>query len=197
MDTAETDAKRRILSAAIEVIDAEGDAALRITDIASRAGVATGLINHHFGSRDGLVAAAQAERYRGLAGRDIESFRALGRAGVPPEEIDAAIREMCEMLAGRERSEFRMRRVSAIGATHGRPELRNDLARISTETIDEFARVLEVGQSYGLVRTDVRPRVLATLVLSTNLGLVLADLDVDPVPQPELADLAYHLITGS
>jgi AcrR family transcriptional regulator len=46
-----------LLNAALEVIFADGIAAIRVTDIAERAGVTTGAIQHQFGNREGLVLA--------------------------------------------------------------------------------------------------------------------------------------------
>lgn len=196
MQTQNTEAKQRILVAAIEVIDADGDAALRITDIASRADVATGLINHHYGSRDGLVAAAQAARFAGLVRRDIEQFTALDPADITPDSVRAAIRDMCEQIASPDRAPIRMLRINALGSAHGRPELQAALSGAVTELLDEFSNLVVVAQKLGVVRVDIGPRALATVILSSPLGFIYSDMDADPVASDVMAETLYRILTG-
>jgi AcrR family transcriptional regulator len=56
-----TGARERILGACLEVLKAEGYAGLSIAKVAARAGENKALISYHFGSRQGLVAAAGRE----------------------------------------------------------------------------------------------------------------------------------------
>ena len=56
--------RERILELAVEAIDAGGEEAIRVNDIAAEAGVTVPTLYRHFGSRDGLVEAAQTYRFR-------------------------------------------------------------------------------------------------------------------------------------
>jgi AcrR family transcriptional regulator len=56
-----TGARERILAAALETLLAEGYAGLTTAKVAVRAGESKALIAYHFGSKDGLVAAAARE----------------------------------------------------------------------------------------------------------------------------------------
>ena len=56
--------RQRILALAIAAIDKGGEAAVRVNDIAAEAGVTVPTLYRQFGSRDGLVAAAQTQRFR-------------------------------------------------------------------------------------------------------------------------------------
>jgi AcrR family transcriptional regulator len=56
-----TGARERILDAAVEVLKAKGYAGLSIAKVAAQAGENKALISYHFGSRQGLVAAAGRE----------------------------------------------------------------------------------------------------------------------------------------
>lgn len=52
--------RRRILAAAIRVLKERGFAGTRVADIAAAAGTSSGLVVYHFGSLDGVLAAALA-----------------------------------------------------------------------------------------------------------------------------------------
>ena len=56
-----TGARERILDAALEVLKSDGYAGLSLAKVAARAGENKALISYHFGSRQGLVAAAARE----------------------------------------------------------------------------------------------------------------------------------------
>jgi len=61
------DLRRAILSAALDVITAEGPSALSLRDLARRAGVSHAAPAHHFKDRTGLLTAIAAEGYELLA----------------------------------------------------------------------------------------------------------------------------------
>ncbi|MFF0190597.1 TetR/AcrR family transcriptional regulator [Streptomyces sp. NPDC005244] len=61
------DLRRAILGAALDVIAAEGPAALSLRDLARRAGVSHAAPAHHFKDRTGLLTAIAAEGYALLA----------------------------------------------------------------------------------------------------------------------------------
>jgi AcrR family transcriptional regulator len=56
-----TGARERILEACLEVLKADGYAGLTIAKVAARAGDNKALVSYHFGSKQGLVAAAARE----------------------------------------------------------------------------------------------------------------------------------------
>jgi len=69
------DGRERILAVAAQVLENQGEAALRVAEIAEMADVALGLISYHFGGRDGLIVAAQQRRFTGLVRDDAVVFK--------------------------------------------------------------------------------------------------------------------------
>ena len=54
----------RLIDAAIEIIESDGEQAVKVREVASRAGVTEPSLYHFFGDRNGLIEEAQAERFR-------------------------------------------------------------------------------------------------------------------------------------
>ncbi|MFF7053604.1 TetR/AcrR family transcriptional regulator [Streptomyces griseorubiginosus] len=75
------DLRRAILGAALDVIAAEGPAALSLRDLARRAGVSHAAPAHHFKDRTGLLTAIAAEGF-GLLAAVLEEAADLKDAGV-------------------------------------------------------------------------------------------------------------------
>ncbi|MFJ8004181.1 TetR/AcrR family transcriptional regulator [Streptomyces fagopyri] len=75
------DLRRAILSAALDVIAAEGPSALSLRDLARRAGVSHAAPAHHFKDRTGLLTAIAAEGH-GLLAATLTEAADLREAGV-------------------------------------------------------------------------------------------------------------------
>ncbi|WP_200424346.1 TetR/AcrR family transcriptional regulator [Streptomyces sp. NE5-10] len=83
------EARERAMRAAISVIAEKGTAALRMSDIAARAGMSTGHILYHFGKKDRLLLEVLAWSQEDLWAR----FRhAVDRAASPVEKLDLFVR---------------------------------------------------------------------------------------------------------
>ncbi len=94
------EARERAMRAAISVIAEKGTAALRMTDIAERAGMSTGHILYHFGKKDRLLLEVPAWSQADLWAR----FRkAVERAASPAEKLDLFVRFYLPSHQGDER----------------------------------------------------------------------------------------------
>jgi AcrR family transcriptional regulator len=175
----ETPARERILRAAVDIIAAEGEAALRLADVAAAAGVALSLTTHYFRTRDHLVAEALAERFAGLVRDDLRRIARLVREGDGGAFREGLTRLTADVL-DRRRATQRLARIAAVGGAHGRPDLAQRLGEETAALLDELAVVIRSAQESGLVRADLDPRALATFLQAYSLGMVVADLDARP-----------------
>jgi AcrR family transcriptional regulator len=179
--------RERILVAAVAIIDEVGEAALRLMDVASRAGITLSLITHYFGTRDHLVAEAHRRRFEGLTSADAEQLVDLIRNASTREELLAALDAVTADVLDRRRATVRLARIATIGAAHGRPELLVELGATTADLNDRVARAVVAGQESGFVRPDVDARAVATFISAYALGAVVADLDTRPAERSEIA----------
>lgn len=181
--------RERLLAATVAHLEARSAASLRVTEIAEEADVAIGLIRHHFGSRDGLIAEAQQRRLEGATRTDIAAART---ALTDLEDFDAvmeAIVALTRATVSRQRATQRLSRVAAIATAHGRPQVRSGVGRTLGDLIDEMALLIRESQERGLVRRDLEARALATFVQAYALGLVVHDLDPDAAGEEALVEV--------
>jgi len=180
-----------LLEAAIDVLNTQGESALRLTDVAERAGVSFGLIAHHFGNRDGLIAAAQQARFAGSVGEDIARIEPLLRLTPTTDQLMRVVVEMTRMTISSDRRTVRLGRAAAIGTAHGHPAASEQLGAVTGDLIGRMTRMLETFQEQGLLRSDVDARALGTFIQAYALGMVLHDLDPDAASDDAIA----HVIT--
>lgn len=173
------DGRERLLRAAVRHLETHGEAELRVTEIADEADVAIGLIRHHFGSRDGLVAAAQIRRIEGATREDVASARAVLSTAGSTDDLLARIDGLTRAVIDRTRAEVRLSRFAAIATAHGRPEAREAIGGALGDLLDELAGLIREAQQKDLARSDLDPRAIATFIQSYSLGLIVHDLNAD------------------
>jgi len=183
------DGKERLLRAAVRHLEAHGEAELRVTEIADEADVAIGLIRHHFGSRDGLVSAAQIRRIEGSTRDDMAGARALLGTAEDLDSMLSRIDDLTRAVVDRSRGQVRLSRLAAIAAAHGRPEARDAIGGALGALLDELASIVHEAQVKGLARADLDPRAVATFIQAYSLGLIVHDLDPDRVDADRVVEV--------
>lgn len=188
--------RRRILAAAIEVLETEGEAALRVVTIAEQAEAVPGLINHHFGGRDGLVAEAQRQRFAGASEKDQQRLAKLVGRDPSRDEFLGALTALTRDIASRRRASVRLARTAMVGAAHGRPQLLEELSVTATEVTAGLTAIIQKAQLAGFVRLDLDPRAIATFIQAYSFGLVLADLDTQRPSAAEIEQAISVAVEG-
>jgi AcrR family transcriptional regulator len=97
-------AKARLAEAAVHQFEMVGYDAVNVTELASKAGVTTGSLYHHFGSKLGLYLVVRAEMERRIVERMEGAAAASPGPGAPRAALlvafDAAVRfDVCRILA--------------------------------------------------------------------------------------------------
>jgi len=85
--------KARIRNAALELFAAEGVSAVSMRSVATRAGVAVGLVQHHFKTKDGLRSAVEQH----IVDRHAAAIASVPGTGAPAQvaaDRDAAVQRM-------------------------------------------------------------------------------------------------------
>jgi AcrR family transcriptional regulator len=177
--------RERLLQATIRHLETGSAAQLRVTAIAEEADVALGLIRHHFGSRDGMVAAAQQRRLEGATREDIAGTRMLLTSS-DAEHLWAGFEGITRATVDRARSTVRLSRFAAVATAHGRPDVREAIGETFGDLLDEMASIIREAKERRLVATDLPARAIATFIQSYALGLLVHDLDPSSVDDEEL-----------
>ena len=172
------DGRSRILAAGLRLFGDRGFAATSVRAVASEADVSPALVLHHFGSKDGLRAAVDAEV---LARFEAAADMSLGvtTSGVHVDELVARL-------------------VSNIGRVVSSPDLRSHLRRslleggpsgdtIASRSFAIAAREIESLAAAGALRPGLDRQEAAVHLMVLLLGPLL----LTPALEDELDDLPY------
>ena len=168
--------RQQILELAIEAIDEGGEPAIRVSQLVEAAGVAIPTLYHHFGSREGLIEEAQAERFIRALRADADAFIQGVNACKTKKELIRVIQKLFDDLRLPERSEVRWRRVNALGASYARQPLAERIVKAHDEIVTQIALALMPFQREGIIRQDIDLRAVIAWYNGTVIGKALVEI---------------------
>lgn len=183
-----TGPRERILEVTLAILDSEGEGGLKIDTVAETAHVAKQSIYHHFHDREGLIIAAQAERYRrGMAFGAQSILDAVLRC-VDADDFFRVI-VGAGILAVRDGAERRRDRIHSLGSASARPELQLAIRAAHHAAIVDVERILAFGQTRGWVKTTHSAATLSEAWFSIITGFHVSEVYASD-PDPTLAGTA-------
>lgn len=178
----DTPTRQRLLDAAVRTIEAHGEGAIRVREIASEAGVAYTSVYHFFGDREGLVHEAQLERYRQGLFAGVDALRLGLPACASAVEFRTLVAGLLHEYLAPDRANLRRTRLQALQSTHDRPSLARRFAEVNAEFDMALGALVQGAQARGWIRPGVDPRMLAAWYRSVMGSRVLIELD-GPAPE--------------
>jgi AcrR family transcriptional regulator len=184
--------RQRILELAVSAINEGGEAAVRVNDLATEAGVTVPTLYRHFGSRDGLVEAAQTYRFRKTQFVDGSVLAASLAKCKNQDELRKALRKELLTHFDTDRWELRQVRLNALGSGYARPELVASLALAQKQGAMGIADMLLPFQKKGWIRKDIDLPATVYWFMGQILGRVLIEMGDNPVSQKKWNDVSLE-----
>ena len=155
VNVAETNNTReRLLKATAAAIDKGGEGAVRIRDLTKSCNITAPSIYHFFGSREGLIDAAQAYRFsRGQLQLGNAFSTAIHQCKNKAQFVKLAHQFLTTMFSY-ERRAIRNVRLNVLGNAVNRPDLSKELSHVQEESNKVVGEALGYAQSKGWVRDD-------------------------------------------
>jgi AcrR family transcriptional regulator len=170
---------QRLLEVAIDAIDAGGESALRLDVVVEKAGVAITAVYHHFGNREGLMEAAQAERYIRTVWPLV---RLTGERLAQVQDLADLKQTVLSIMGASLDPEFatnRLRRLNVVGSTLGRPRLAEAVTAEQARVNQHLAEALQPFQDQGLIRAEVDLLAFSSWVFGVILSRAIVELEPD------------------
>jgi AcrR family transcriptional regulator len=184
---------RRAIEVTADLIDERGEDGVRLQDVVQRSGVSAGSLTHHFGSREGLIAAALMERFDRAAEQRSRSF------DIDTSDPDRFLAGMSAILASSaagERDAWRLARIRVLAYSRHRPDLRDALIGSLAALEQEMSTRVAVAPERLSGDLALSPKVLVVFAESYSAGRIVDTVFGDPLPMEQWAALFARLIRG-
>jgi len=167
---------RAAVEATVDLLESLNESQVTLEAIRLRSGVSQGSLTHHFGSRQGLIAAAQVERYARNCAADAAFIGQLdGQVSAPGPFARTMLGLIADMLMP-ERRTARWVRMSAVAAAYRDPALGETIGHAYTSLADRLTALVEQAHGHDVLQRDIDARTIALLLSMQAQGLVLDDL---------------------
>jgi len=181
------DRRERLLESAVKLFSERLCGEVSVQDIATDAGVATGLLYYYFTDKEGLYAAALGVLADRLKAAVDEAVASIDPSAPPLERLGAALRAQLRVLAENPTAYREL-----LGGMASQPKARALIDR------ERKARLQLIGES---LPADVRRTPAVTTTLEGWLhfadGVQLAWLDDPSIPLEEIAELCVRVLIAS
>jgi AcrR family transcriptional regulator len=186
----------RVLKAADEEMAEFGFVKFNLDRVMEKSGVARSSVYHHFGGRDGVIAALETTNTMRSLERGMSDFESSLDGITSGEEAFQLIGLGLRAFGSSENKHRRQRRISSLSAAHNSPAIRQVLAAEQRAGSEVLTRVLKKAQSKGLC-DPVGPMFgLAYVIQSMLVGRVLADISDDETLDRQWEDAAIAALRG-
>ena len=172
---------QRILEFAEKELVASGLVKFNLDRVIEQSGVARSSVYHHFGGREGVIAAVETEYLRASLDAGMKEMMAMLSSVTSGEEAFALV-ELGVLVAGSESQKAtRQRRISTLAIAANSPATMDLLSRLQSSGTRKFADVLRDLRDRGLCDPIEPIDGTAHLIQSILLGRILVDILSDPI----------------
>ena len=185
-----------VIEATVEALESGNEADVRIDEILAKTGISKGSLYHHFGGREGLIAAARVVQFSRFVEADSQAIRNQLTKAIDRETYMTSVSQLVSVANTVERQRARFSRFSAVSSAYGRPELWEALAYQQHTHTEAIADAIRYGQEHGWVRSDLDARAISVFVQGYSLSRVLGDLDTDPITDENWQGVVTAALAG-
>ena len=170
----------RLLEFAEEELRTVGPVKFNLVEVLARAGLSRSSAYHHFGDREGLIAAVELKNHIESMRKVNELLRSVVETSSDPEILMKSI----EFHLGLEGSEKgfagRRRRIFTLAAGQASAALAERISEEQRSVSDYLAGTIEIARAKGMIRPMVSDMAITQMMLAAMFGRALVDLTGRP-----------------
>jgi len=167
--------RQHILKCAQAELEKYGPIKFNILRVIEESGVSRSSMYHHFGDRDGIIAAVEVERLISEIRYSNEMLRLALSAATSGETTFELLEQALLFASLPEGRQSRAHRVAVIAAAQNIPQLQESLVENHIFGDEYLAKTLEIVQSQGLIKMTQPSIDIARFISSIFIGRITVD----------------------
>jgi len=167
--------RQHILKCAQAELEEYGPIKFNILRVIEESGVSRSSMYHHFGDRDGIIAAVEVERLIAEVRLSNEMLRLLVMSASSGEKVFESLEHALMFASMPEGRRSRAHRIAVIAAAQNIPQLQTSLVENQIFGDQYLTETLEIAQSQGMIEMTQPAVHIARFVASIFIGRITVD----------------------
>jgi AcrR family transcriptional regulator len=184
----------KLLEVTISELDRVGLAEIDIDSLLRKSKISKGSLYHHFGSKNGLLAAAEAQQYMRYLKREGENFRRLIEGCTTKQKFVDLVAAVMKITRLEENLGFRKKRVRAIAMSFNDENLAQVLKNAQIEVTEYLAGSFQIAKDRGWVKPDTDLMALSYWIQGVFIGHIMLDITEQTEHEDAWSQVAFQAL---
>lgn len=166
----------KLIEVTVKELDRVGLARVDVDSLLRKSKISKGSLYHHFGSKNGLLAAAEAKQFMQYLNSEGIVFREMIEKCSTKQEFIELVSAVMKITRLKENREFRKKRVRAIAMSLNDTQLAEVLASAQKEVSQYLADTFQIAKDRGWIKPDVNLLTLSYWIQGVFIGHIMLDI---------------------
>jgi len=184
----------KLLEVTISELDRVGLAEIDIDSLLRKSKISKGSLYHHFGSKNGLLAAAEAQQFMKYLKREGETFRKLIEDCATKQKFVNLVAAVMKITRLEENLGFRKKRVRAIAMSFNDENLAQVLKNAQIEVTEYLAGSFQIAKDRGWVKPDTDLMALSYWIQGVFIGHIMLDITEQTEHEDAWSQVAFQAL---
>ena len=184
----------KLLEVTINELDRVGLAEIDLDSLLRKSKISKGSLYHHFGSKNGLLAAAEAQQFMKYLKREGETFRELIEDCKSKQKFVDLVADVMKITRLEANIDFRKKRVRAIAMSFNDENLAQVLKNAQIEVTEYLAGSFQIAKDRGWVKPDTDLMALSYWIQGVFIGHIMLDITEQTEHEDAWGQVAFEAL---
>ena len=184
----------KLLEVTISELDRVGLAEIDLDSLLRKSKISKGSLYHHFGSKNGLLAAAEAQQFMKYLKREGETFRELIEDCKSKQKFVDLVADVMKITRLEANIDFRKKRVRAIAMSFNDETLAQVLKNAQIEVTEYLAGSFQIAKYRGLVKPDTDLMALSYWIQGVFIWHIMLDITEQTEHEDAWGQVAFEAL---
>ena len=184
----------KLLEVTINELDRVGLAEIDLDSLLRKSKISKGSLYHHFGSKNGLLAAAEAQQFMKYLKREGETFRELIEDCKSKQKFVDLVADVMKITRLEANIDFRKKRVRAIAMSFNDETLAQVLKNAQIEVTEYLAGSFQIAKNRGWVKPDTDLMALSYWIQGVFIGHIMLDITEQTEHEEAWSEVAFQAL---
>lgn len=184
----------KLLAVTAKELDRVGLAKVDVESLLKKSKISKGSLYHHFGSKNGLLAAAAAQQFVTYLQSEGADFRTLIENCGSKKEFLKLVAGIMKITSLKKNREFRQKRVRAIAMSFNEKNLSKVIKAEQLVVTQYLAETFAIAQKRGWINPDIDLVALSYFFQGVFVGHVLLDITNEVEYNKQWSEIAFKAL---